>query len=111
MATQVISFRASGDNLEWLESQRLDGESLSQTAQRICWEHRQMMEEKKVLPFPKPASTPPSTGVNIEKVVQTPNDFRDIAEDIAKDYYAQAISQMNGAIALLREELLGELQA
>ncbi|NJM60674.1 MAG: hypothetical protein HC849_11435 [Oscillatoriales cyanobacterium RU_3_3] len=33
--SQVISFRASGHFLNWLESQRMDEESLSQCCQRI----------------------------------------------------------------------------
>ena len=33
--SQVVSFRASGHFLNWIEAQRLDGESVSQAAQRI----------------------------------------------------------------------------
>jgi ADP-ribose pyrophosphatase YjhB (NUDIX family) len=36
--SQVISFRASGHFLNWIESQRLDDESLSQAAMRILKE-------------------------------------------------------------------------
>ncbi len=36
--SQVVSFRASGDFLNWIEAQRLDGESVSQAAQRILKE-------------------------------------------------------------------------
>jgi len=36
--SQVISFRASGHFLNWIEAQRLDGESVSQAAQRILKE-------------------------------------------------------------------------
>ncbi|MCC3410166.1 MAG: hypothetical protein JGK17_32495 [Microcoleus sp. PH2017_10_PVI_O_A] len=36
--SQVISFRASGHFLNWIEAQRLEGESVSQAAQRILKE-------------------------------------------------------------------------
>ena len=36
--SQVVSFRASGHFLNWIEAQRLDGESLNQAAQRILKE-------------------------------------------------------------------------
>ena len=36
--SQVVSFRASGHFLNWIESQRLEGESVSQAAQRILKE-------------------------------------------------------------------------
>ncbi|AFZ05987.1 hypothetical protein Osc7112_1464 [Oscillatoria nigro-viridis PCC 7112] len=36
--SQVVSFRASGHFLNWIEAQRLEGESVSQSAQRILKE-------------------------------------------------------------------------
>jgi hypothetical protein len=36
--SQVVSFRASGQFLNWIEAQRLEGESVSQAAQRILKE-------------------------------------------------------------------------
>ncbi|MBE9163489.1 hypothetical protein [Tychonema sp. LEGE 06208] len=36
--SQVVSFRASGHFLNWIEAQRLDGESVNQAAQRILKE-------------------------------------------------------------------------
>ncbi len=36
--SQVVSFRASGHFLNWIEAQRLDSESVSQAAQRILKE-------------------------------------------------------------------------
>jgi enoyl reductase-like protein len=33
--SQVVSFRASGHFLNWIEAQKLEGESVSQAAQRI----------------------------------------------------------------------------
>ena len=36
--SQVISFRVSGHFLNWIEAQKLDGESINQTAQRILKE-------------------------------------------------------------------------
>ena len=36
--SQVVSFRASGHFLNWIEAQRLEGESVSQTAQRLLKE-------------------------------------------------------------------------
>ena len=36
--SQVVSFRASGHFLKWIEVQKLEGESVSQAAQRILKE-------------------------------------------------------------------------
>ncbi|WP_293125531.1 hypothetical protein [Microcoleus sp. bin38.metabat.b11b12b14.051] len=36
--SQVISFRVSGHFLNWIEAQKLDGESINQAAQRILKE-------------------------------------------------------------------------
>ena len=36
--SQVVSFRASGHFLNWIEAQKVDGESVSQAAQRILKE-------------------------------------------------------------------------
>jgi hypothetical protein len=36
--SQVISFRVSGDFLNWIEAQKLDSESINQAAQRILKE-------------------------------------------------------------------------
>jgi hypothetical protein len=36
--SQVVSFRASGHFLNWIEAQRLEGESVSQAAQRLLKE-------------------------------------------------------------------------
>ncbi len=38
MQSQVISFRASGHFLNWIEAQRLEGESANQAAQRLLKE-------------------------------------------------------------------------
>lgn len=35
MATQALSFRLSGNQLQWLEEQRADDESINQTAKRL----------------------------------------------------------------------------
>lgn len=107
MATQLIQFRASGKLLEWLETQQLDAESLNLTAQRLL---RDLMEEEADTSpdrTPKIVSTVPSTRVDSRKPIPTENDF----EDIAKQYFAQAMNQTNKAIADLRAELLGELHA
>ncbi|MEG4397232.1 hypothetical protein [Microcoleus sp. BROC3] len=36
--SQVVSFRAGGHFLNWIEAQRIEGESVSQTAQRLLKE-------------------------------------------------------------------------
>ena len=36
--SQVVSFRASGHFLKWIEAQKLEGESVSQAAQRLLKE-------------------------------------------------------------------------
>lgn len=85
MASQVISFRASAEFAEWLQQQQSSSESLSQTAQRLL---KGMMESEQP-PTPVTASTPVDSSVNIETVQ----------------------SRIDLAIAQLREELMGELNA
>jgi hypothetical protein len=38
MATELLSFRLSGDELEWLKSQQQEGETLNLTAKRLLLE-------------------------------------------------------------------------
>ncbi|MEG4989520.1 hypothetical protein QUB08_27825 [Microcoleus sp. BR0-C5] len=61
--SQVVSFRASGHFLNWIEAQRLEGESVSQAAQRIL---------KEV----SGTSTPLSTLLSTLSTLSTPSDTK-----------------------------------
>lgn len=58
MASQVISFRFNETEAEALEAQKLEGESLNQTAQRL-------LREALGVPAERVVSTPPLTPENI----------------------------------------------
>lgn len=60
--SQVVSFRASGHFLNWIESQKLEGESVSQAAQRILKEVSGVHDTHKLYASTHDSlSTPPTT--------------------------------------------------
>ena len=101
--SQVVSFRASGHFLNWIEAQRLDGESPSQAAMRIL----------KAL----------STGENVDvstvmstKVSTRSNDSlmsTDLSTDIGKVVDTQVAVKLDPVLERLAlvEERLGKLRA
>lgn len=99
MATQLIQFRASGEFLQWLESQQLDGESLNLTAQRLLKGQMEGESETSSASTAKLVSTPPSTPVYFEKPFQAPDEIEKI--------YAQ-MAEMEKR---LEEKILGESKA
>jgi archaellum component FlaC len=59
--SQVVSFRASGHFLNWIESQKLEGESLSQAAQRILKEVSGVHDTNKLYASTHDSLSTPST--------------------------------------------------
>ena len=99
--SQVISFRASGHFLNWIEAQRLDGESPSQAAQRILKELSGTSTEVSYL------STKPST-VNTTTVAST--ELSTISSDSVDKIVSERIDPVLERIAAF-EERLGKLRA
>ncbi|MGB7894079.1 MAG: hypothetical protein WCF82_19550 [Microcoleus sp.] len=104
--SQVVSFRASGNFLNWIEAQKLDGESVSQAAQRILKEVSGTSTALSTLSTPTALSTTStdlSTRSN-DSVVST--NVVDIVDKAVADRLDPVMERM-AAI----EERLGKLSA
>jgi hypothetical protein len=99
--SQVISFRASGHFLNWIEAQRLEGESPSQAAQRILKEVSGTSTEVSYL------STRPST-VNSTSVAST--EMSTISPDSVDKIVSVRVDPVLERLAAV-EERLGKLRA
>jgi hypothetical protein len=96
--SQVVSFRASGHFLNWIETQRLDGESVSQAAQRIL---KEMSGVSTALSTP--ASTQSSSSVmSTEVSTITP----ETVDKLVSDRFESMMERMATI-----EERLGKLSA
>jgi hypothetical protein len=112
--SQVVSFRASGHFLNWIESQKLEGESVSQAAQRILKEISGIYDAHKLSttadnPMPT-ASTDLST---TSKEVST-SSIQSVASTTTVDTVDKLVSErldpvMERMAAI--EERLGKLKA
>jgi FKBP-type peptidyl-prolyl cis-trans isomerase (trigger factor) len=70
--SQVVSFRASGHFLNWIESQKLEGESVSQAAQRILKEVSGVSGNHKLYtPSLSPSSTRPVDNSTVSAELST----------------------------------------
>lgn len=98
--SQVVSFRANDHFLNWIETQRLDGESLSQAAQRIL---KEMSGTSKALPK---MSTKSSTLSNDSVAPTNTVDIVDIVDKAVSSSLDPVMERM-AAI----EERLGKLSA
>lgn len=99
--SQVISFRASGHFLNWIEAQRLDGESPSQAAQRI------LKEVSGTSPEVSYPSTKPSTANSINAVS---TEVSTISPDSVDKIVSDRIDPVLERMAVF-EERLGKLRA
>ncbi|MCC3573737.1 MAG: hypothetical protein JGK30_17300 [Microcoleus sp. PH2017_40_RAT_O_B] len=97
--SQVISFRASGHFLNWLESQRMEEESLSQCCQRIL----RVMSTGGALDTSTDLSTP-----NIPSVVSTSLSTQ--LSTLVSDKLQSALSDIDSRFTLM-EKRLGKLRA
>jgi hypothetical protein len=113
--SQVVSFRASGHFLNWIEAQRLEGESVSQAAQRILKEMSGVYDGHKLYTtsddFMSTVSTDLSTDLstglstsNIQSVAST--NTVDTVDKLVSERLDPVIERM-AAI----EERLGKLRA
>lgn len=101
--SQVISFRASGYFLNWLEAQRMEEESLSQCCQRML----RVMSEGGELGLSTDLSTGASTS-NTPSVAST-----ELSTNIAKTVDIQIANKLEPVLARFAaiEERLGKLRA
>ena len=112
--SQVVSFRASGHFLNWIEAQKLEGESVSQAAQRILKAASGVDDSQKlyiasadsVSTLPTSLSTIPEevSTTNTESVVSTK--FVDSVDKLVSERLDPVMERM-AAI----EERLGKLRA
>ena len=99
--SQVISFRASGHFLNWIEAQRLDGESASQAAQRI------LKEISDTSTTPSTLSTKLSTSSTFS-VASTESSTE--LSTLVDHQLQSALSEIDSRFTLI-EERLGKLRA
>jgi len=107
--SQVVSFRASGHFLNWIEAQRLEGESVNQAAQRILKEISGTSTALSTVSTPSDTSllSTPSTDLstqNNDSVVST-----DIVDIVDKAVSSSLDPVMERMAAI--EERLGKLSA
>ena len=105
--SQVVSFRASGHFLNWIEAQRLEGESVSQAAQRILKEISGVYGDYKLyITSGNPVSTLPAdvSTKNSHDVVSTN------IVDIVDKAVSSSLDPLMERMAAI-EERLGKLSA
>jgi len=105
--SQVVSFRASGHFLNWIEAQRLEDESASQAAQRILKEISQVYGNYKLyVTSGNPVSTPVDelSTSNVHSAVST------LSVDSVDKLLTERLDPVMERIAAL-EERLGKLKA
>lgn len=102
--SQVVSFRASGHFLNWIEAQRLEGESVSQAAQRIL---KEVSGTSTLLSTMSTVSTDLSTP-SVPSVVST--NLSTELSTLVNDQLQPALSEIDSRFALM-EERLGKLSA
>ena len=107
--SQVVSFRASGHFLNWIEAQRLEGESISQAAQRI------LKEVSGTSTTLSTASTPSDTNVlyTPSTVLSTSNNNSVVSTNIVDIVYKVVSSSLDPVMERMAaiEERLGKLSA
>jgi hypothetical protein len=119
--SQVVSFRASGHFLNWIESQKLEGESASQAAQRILKEVSGVSDNHKmytanlstVSTLPQEMSTLPQKMSTLPQEMSTPNELSFMstqAVDTVDKLVTERLNPVMERLAAL-EERLGKLRA
>ena len=111
--SQVVSFRASGHFLNWIEAQKLEGESVSQAAQRILKEISGTSTTVSTMSTSGDANTASTMSTelstrNDNSVVST-----DLYTDMAETVDKSVADRLNPVIERMAaiEERLGKLSA
>jgi hypothetical protein len=110
--SQVVSFRASGHFLNWIEAQRLEGESVSQAAQRILKEVSGTSTKLSTMSTPSDTNALSTVSTDLstrsdDSVVST--DIVDIVDIVDKAVSSSLDPVMERMAAI--EEQLGKLSA
>lgn len=101
MASPIISYRLTDEEVAVIKDQALPGESLNQTAQRLM--RQQLTQIAPTLPAKQSTVKQPVNSVD-----------RDWVEDLVRSVYFRATHEMEKAIGNIREEFnqrLGEWNA
>lgn len=90
MATELISFRLSGDDLQWLQSQRQEGETLNLTAKRLLLNACRQGVDTCV----DSVDTSNDTVDTYSKTVDTSGEDVDTPTTVTRDEFDDAIAQI-----------------
>jgi hypothetical protein len=119
--SQVVSFRASGHFLNWIESQKLEGESVSQAAQRILKEVSGVHDTHKLFTSKHDSMSTPSTtlstlstnlSTNVEDV--STSNIQSVMSTNVVDSVDKLVTERLGSVMermTAIEERLGKLRA
>jgi len=119
--SQVVSFRASGHFLNWIESQKLEGESVSQAAQRILKEVSGVHDANKLSTITHDSMSTPSTilstastdlSTNVEEV-STSNIQSVMSTNVVDSVDKLVVERLGSVMERMTaiEERLGKLRA
>jgi hypothetical protein len=119
--SQVVSFRASGHFLNWIESQKLEGESVSQAAQRILKEVSGVNDTNKLSTITRDSMSTPSTilstastdlSTNVEEV-STSNIQSVMSTNVVDSVDKLVVERLGSVMERMTaiEERLGKLRA
>jgi len=112
--SQVVSFRASGHFLNWIEAQKLEGESVSQAAQRILKEVSGVYDGHKLSLTSSDSTSTLSTDLStISEKVSTSNTESVVSTnsvDSVDKVVAERLDPVMERMAAI-EERLGKLRA
>jgi hypothetical protein len=112
--SQVVSFRASGHFLNWIEAQKLEGESVSQAAQRLLKEMSGVYDGHKLYTTSDDSMSTMSTDLSTtSEKVSTPNTESVVSTntvDTVDKLVAERLDPVMERMAAI-EERLGKLRA
>ena len=107
--SQVISFRVSGHFLNWIEAQKLDGESINQAAQRILKEISGTSTTVSTLSTPRDTNALSTLSTNLSTQTNDSVVSTNIVDIVDKAVNSSLDPVMERMTAL--EERLGKLSA
>ncbi len=115
--SQVVSFRASGHFLNWIEAQRLEGESVSQAAQRILKELSGMSTALSTMSTPGDTNVVSTVSTSLSTDLSTGNNNSVVSTELSTSMVetvdkavADRLDPVIERIAAI-EERLGKLRA
>jgi len=112
--SQVVSFRASGHFLNWIEAQKLEGESVSQAAQRILKEMSGVYDGHKLYTTGDDSASTVSTKLSTTSEEVSTSNMQSVASTSLVDTVDKLMSErLDPVIERMAaiEERLGKLRA